>query len=349
MLTAQELHIEVNLSFQKIGSDIYQKFLPEEIDWLLNKNMERFISSKVKLRKDGSGGYSVDETSLDDIRSIEEKDVVLPAFVDPISGKTFSYLPSDYLYLLADRSKILTDCNPSFSTNTQDYTEYVNILNFLDSPRTSAPYYSDLAILINNVEQFDIRLYNISAGLSSKNQKYVLIHLIISELTKAGYRVYWESYGSIYNKNSFIIVQTTTDTVSMRVDGLFYLGAQTINTNKVFTALPEKVSNNRLTSTGILYDILYNNVHYATDERSPVSNMSKDILYVFYSKRFIIASTVIDYIRKPQPISLILGQGCELPEPSAMKVCDMTVEYMLNITASPNYQAKLNDNLVRME
>lgn len=106
-MTVQEMHYAVDQGLQKVGSFVYDNFLPEEIDFFLNKMQERFIKDRVFNTADPKRlGFSSNQKRLDDIRSILEVD-----FTDVIAGSpSVPYqrhdLPVDYLYLINLRVRL---------------------------------------------------------------------------------------------------------------------------------------------------------------------------------------------------------------------------------------------------
>lgn len=346
MLTALECHIEVNQGFQKVASNIYDYFQPEEIDWVLNKNVDRFIEKCIKRKPNGA--FEINQVFADDIQALIKKNVNLTVFRSN-AREAYGVLPRDYKYLINDRSIIVSDCTTGFNTTTTNRSEFVGVLNFPDSNRIATPYYASFIITINGVVEFNVANYKISTGLNSVNEKFVLIHLVLEELTKKGYKIYWERYRDLYEANSFIIVSDTVTTGSLLVDTVTTTLVSTETVYQTFMAGSESEVPNRLTNSAALYNVLDTNVYYKTIPRSPVSNLADDRLFIFYSERFIVNTLVIDYIRKPRKISLILDQSSELSEDALRKVCDLSVEYLKNIIESPAYQLKLQDNMVRME
>ncbi|MFZ8528579.1 hypothetical protein ACO1NJ_14750, partial [Staphylococcus aureus] len=65
-----EMIIEVRQATQNIAANTRRKLQDEEIVWILNKIQERFIQSKIKRRKDGSGGFQLDQLDADAIRPL---------------------------------------------------------------------------------------------------------------------------------------------------------------------------------------------------------------------------------------------------------------------------------------
>jgi len=67
------------------------------------------------------------------------------------------------------------------------------------------------------------------------------------------------------------------------------------------------------------------------------------VLYTYTNKSFIVTSSRLSYVRKPQRISLSLGQDCEIAPEYHQLICDLTSEYFKAMIADPNWEVKLKD------
>jgi len=362
-MTPKEMHIAVEQGLQKQGSFIFDDYLSEEIDGVLNKQVKRFIDDK--FRKDRtSEGFSIEQGDLDDLQFLIEKDKEYNAYIDSSRQVANILIPSDYLYLINDRTFINFDCSQKtdFASSIVPYnSEYTIAVEFPDST-ASSEHYKNLRILIGNTIVFDITDYPEINGLIESNQKFLLINLILDTIRQQIRSkeipiyeditdVYWESFRGKYYKDTFIFV-TTKELLNNFINWDNYTNEffanYTLNLFKSNLTFTDEVEN-RLTKSQVLHSILKNNVYTRTVENSPVSNLSKDKLFVYYTKRFIPVKIVIDYIRIPRDISLILNQSCELKENTHERICDLAVEYIKNTIEQPSYESKVKDNLLRGE
>jgi hypothetical protein len=129
-LTVQELHYAFDQGLQKVGSYAYDNFLPEEIDYWLNRAQERFIKDRAFIFSDQKqAGFEANQKRLDDLKNIISLDYLDDAA--PAAGVAFQEynLPLDYLYLINIRASIRKDrCNPATLSSPQDITP-VRIVN----------------------------------------------------------------------------------------------------------------------------------------------------------------------------------------------------------------------------
>jgi hypothetical protein len=355
-MTPKEMHIAVEQGLQKHTSYVFDDFLPEEIDLVLNKVQKRFIDDKFR-RDNVSEGFEIEQGDLDDLQFLIEKDIELPAFVNLASKKAYSVFPSDYLYLVNDRTLINDDCKVLDLTPLTPYTEeYVYTYPF-DNSTASENYYAGFNIIYGGTTIFDLANYTISAGLTSNEERFVIKNLVLDvirhSLPSDIIGIYWERYRNQYAPNSFIIVsKSNVSNNSITVDGVgtpvLVIGSATPNLS-VSTITPNKEVNNRLTKSENLYEVAKDNAFYRTIPRSPISNISKDLIYVHFNERFIVTSLIIDYIRIPQNINLHLDRSCELDENTHERIVDLAVEYIKNTIEQPSYDIKVRDNILRGE
>jgi hypothetical protein len=114
-MTVQELHYAVDQGLQKVGSYAYDNFLPEEIDYWLNRAQERFIKDRAFSHSDLKQlGFVANQKRLDDLRLIVNNDYTDNTAAQ--AGIEFQYydLPANYLYLINVRANIRRDnCKPA--------------------------------------------------------------------------------------------------------------------------------------------------------------------------------------------------------------------------------------------
>ena len=204
-MTVLEQHLEIRQASQNIAANVRRKLLPQEIDWLLNKTQERFIQSKVKPRKDGSGGFQIEQLDVDAIRTLlKSKDI--PAFISEMDYE--AQLPADYSYLISDDSKTLLLCGGT-AVPPVNTTETSLILPLVTSHK-SANFYlsvilnigSSLVIQLSDIVSFYASTY---ASLQAKDEKYVLRDAFLWYIRNVlNVEVYWERYKTIIAPYSFI-------------------------------------------------------------------------------------------------------------------------------------------------
>lgn len=347
------MHIDIMQSTQKIASNRTRKLFPQEIDWLLNKQQERFIDSKVHAKADGSGGFEIDQLDVDSIRAIIKSRVALPALLETAGKRYKAFLPGDYRNLLSDVSGVKKIC--SITDVPEKGIRSVNLLviPLFKSKKTAAPFYTTFTLTINDKQEFAIATYTAErdvnfTGYNSVEEIYEIRDAVLHHLLNKGYEVYWERYGTRYYPGSLIVVSNSTISGSVQIDATSTAGVvypYSEYTYDTSTGSSEEVAN-RLTATSKT-DNLLGTPFYGTQADSPISEIIGNQVIVHANENFIVSNLVISYVRKPRKMSLILGQDCELGPLVSPLICDLVVEYYKGMIQDPNWEVKLRDNMTR--
>jgi len=347
-MNIREQHIEVSQASQNINANVRRKLMPDEIDWLLNKNQERFIQSKVKPKKDGSGGFQVDQMDTDSIRTLLVSGKTLPVELSDTDEYAVQ-LPADYSYLISDDSRTVALCNgtrPGLLTVTE------NILSLpLATTKSAARFYTTVVISLTptlTISLADIiNLYNATfTGTASKEEKYLIKDVMLWYFRNVlNLQVYWENYRTVYKPSSFLFVGYTAGTITVDAQSAVN-GVLTTITYTRYDTTDGNWKPNRLTASDKISTMQvtpWTRSSYLT----PISEISSRILGVYGDASFIVTGVKVSYVKKPRRMSLLLSQDCELPEEFHQAVCDLTVEYFKAMTADPSWETKLRDNITR--
>ena len=347
-MNIREMSIEIQQATQNIAAATRRKLMPDECDWLLNKNQERFIQSKVKPKKDGSGGFQVDQMDTDSIRTLLVSGKALPSQLSDEDEYTVQ-LPADYSYLISDDSKTMALCTgtrPSLLTVTD------NILALpLVTTKSAARFYATIALSLTptlTVSLADmLTLYGSTfTGTASKDEKYLVRDAMLWYFRNVlKLTVYWESYRSVYKPNSFLFIGYTAGTIT--IDGQSAVnGTLTTITYTRYDTTDGNWKPNRLTASDKISTMQvtpWTRSSYIT----PISELAGKELRVYGDASFIVTGVKVSYVKKPRRLSLALSQDCELPEEFHQAICDLTVEYFKAMTTDPSWEMKLKDNMSR--
>tara|TARA_R110002153_G_scaffold2986_6_gene14144 strand:+ start:2597 stop:3289 length:693 start_codon:yes stop_codon:yes gene_type:complete len=103
-MTVQEMHYAVDQGLQKVASSVYDYFLPEEVDFWLNRAQERFIKQRLYKQTDPKRvGFEGNIKRMDDLRmliTVDYEDGVVPS--STVDFVNFD-LPIDYMFLVNAR------------------------------------------------------------------------------------------------------------------------------------------------------------------------------------------------------------------------------------------------------
>ena len=371
--TVLEQHIEVLQGLQKVDAYKQDMFQAPEIDLQLNKQQDRFIDDL--FGKD----FQDRQMRLDFIRPLIVKNHKLIS-ITPVSSEliyepdmVYGILPPDYLYRVNDRSQVgqsSVSCQDLSSLiETTEITEYISALPFPITTLAVPPYYNTFEIA-KTEDALESIIYTsptaFTGYLTDKEAKYMIINNSLESMNRTlgpTTRIYWESYRGAYHANSYIFVRDTDawtqvkataykptdpvtldkETISSFTDNLYQKTDFKSGTEN--TTL--KYVDNQMTEGDKIYE-LNKNIYYKTDAQEPISAMSADFIHIYKNKSFIIREVVIDYVRKPRQISLLLDQSCELSSVTARaNIVDKTIEYMKLLIENPVYREFQRDNIIK--
>lgn len=346
-MTPLEMHIEFNRGMQQFAANKTLKYLPEEVDWLLNKAMNRFIQSKLKPKMDEKGrptnGFEVSQIDADAIRSVIVSSKDLVPYVDQDNRRYRCFLPNDYAFLLSDWSYTKFLCPDDIVTQATDTLYITGIrqdISILKSPK----YYQTLQVQLGNntvTIPNDLPFLNEYKGYNQVNE----IIFLIPYISLKG-QWYWEKF-DIYNYPGYYISVSTNPqmaTALVTVDGNTTTNIKTNKYSLIRHTNSGQYYDNRLSASDNISGM--NSTEFIKSSYySPISELADGILYVYNDSSFIVSNVGISYVRKPQPISLYLNTKCELPESFHWNVCDLAIEMgQGDILSEKGYQTKFADN-----
>lgn len=355
-MLAQEIHIEFDLAFQNLNSNIRTTFKAEEKDWFYNMSMIRWMKKRLSPRSD------VKRIPFQGItKRYEDLEVLIPP-PEPLTLFTTStpnlyqaVLPSTLQHFIDCNVKLLRSCDSEFAAQTlSTISTYVIAFNI----RADVGLYSTFTIAIDGIQVFNIANYpGISTGLLSQKQYYYLVNLVIQQLKDSGYEAYWEtdgftppSYdGNDILQNKIIIKKTTVFNQIVLTDSVgsyFYnSGTQSVQGYTFNGVIGSQINSTRLYDREKLSTLSQNSfskTHYS----KPIIGMQNNLLYVYSDEKFICSSAILHYLRKPRLIDLALNIGSELPTKVVLEIIDEAVSLAAVRTSAENYQQLLAQNLM---
>jgi hypothetical protein len=349
-LSVRELIIETQQQVQRLGGYKRDVTVEHRIIWRLNSAQDQLVRKKIKPSLTQAGRFMIDEPSRQAIQALITSNKKLPVHKDTVT-RGFAYLPSDYGFLISDRSIVLPDCKSEFNSPTEATTYIVTVIPFNDSPLTAGPFYHTItARSTTGVTPTD---FSKTYDLASKKEKFEIIDAIANQFKKHAnvFGVYWETFDSVYNPNSFLVVrqvignQSNIPSYTLLIDGQQAISStQTITTTKYKTYAAGDEVPNRSYQNDFLYDAVSYNYYDQPEPDSPVSQLAGNKVFIFTGKRFLVPEIIVDYIRKPRRISVYLDQTSELDGSVQYELCSLAAEQILGDLES-NYPLKNQTNL----
>lgn len=325
-MNVRDMHIEVNQSLQKVAANRTRKFLTPEIDWVLNKMVERYISSQLKPK---SGGGFVMLNPDSGIRTLVTRQQ-RQAYVSDEGFTTI--LPADFGYLLADSSRVVRVCDQVANPVKTAAVINLTALTLGQTAKSTPMYYETVKVSVaGDIAQIpaSLPIPNKYIGYNSKSDISFVVPFILSCLRRLGHDVYWERFGNlVYKPGQFIIRETAGTYASIQKDGGLYEQGTALDPLAAWTyGLAGQPVANRLTSSVLIPDLTQAGF-YKSSALSPISELVGYELKTYADSSFIVTSTGLTYIRKPQNISLDLGTDCDLDPLVHPSICDLAVEYL---------------------
>jgi len=103
-MTVQEMHYAVDQGLQKVASSVYDYFLPEEVDFWLNRAQERYNKQRLYKQTDPKKvGFEGNVKRMDDLRMLITADYTDGVTPQPTVNFIDFDLPIDYMFLVNAR------------------------------------------------------------------------------------------------------------------------------------------------------------------------------------------------------------------------------------------------------
>lgn len=380
------MHISLRQTVDRINSQRADQLLTQEIDLELNRAMQRFINQRYGKNNVYQEGFEESQKRIDELRTllveyedgVTFKEVLRPGriFVDQFQ------LPANYMYLVNQRSKIITkNCQPIFynliASNDQDIHYFtfnfdqliVNGNEFVSSIRMQNTEFGTTPTISNTVWQPSNTLTSLGYTSSSYPEFINEVITDMLENSQPGFEIYWESYGPLSALNNFIVI------VDINIHDWFIwdpsIGAPTPlvsidSLNNEIAFVPpqfEDRSNNLVrtpTESTVEEDTVLNKFSQqddifrllddpfnATTHTSPLTTIRGNFIDIYTNAIFITSSAKITYLRKPQPISLSLGYNCELPDHTHEEIIAMAASSILEESSDPRYKTQMGEAINR--
>lgn len=343
----QDMHNYLDVKLNKINSNLYENLLPEEKDYAININIERFVKQHYNPSSNLKGkGFEETQKRIDDLRSLLVPNYIDGAYTLPSSDPDFQSkvrfsFPANYLFLTSSRSKV--------------YFDFCKTPTFLTVPATkkywAVPF--DISRQGDSFEDFDIQLNTVSifpsgfsdaiSNLSNPEDAGVFKDTVLSYINMStDFEAYWQYYKGVFLSNTIIIASKTgtetdameiiwsTETVDAPINSL------SLTKNISSTVNPKYVPNNFFQQNDVYTSAQdpFNDTYFD----NPSTIITDNYIDVFYDpNKFVVSDVIISYIRKPNRVSFSGNIHCDLPEHTHEEILDLTVKYMLENFESPRY------------
>ena len=348
-MTIREMHISLDVHLNKIDSNKFANFQPEDKDLILNAAQIRFLKNRINDWSVESRGLGFQEVQkrLDDVQQLVEP-ATLPVYkLD--SDHVYAILPSNYFSLVDDASYVKRNCRGV------DTTESATSLYYYELPLEGLVPYTSLTITDGSVNPAatEVELLNVSnlpyyTSISDEDLKFSLVNLIIQEVNKIdGYSAYYEVFNTTYKRDTMFIVKETNDLDILYLTDLasgYSLNTLSLTSITTSESITSKKFANRLTRTDIKNNLAVDPFG-KTIYHSPISEIKRGRLEIQHNDNFIIDSVAINYIRWPRLMDINFGSNCELSANVHHEIVDLAVQRMKAEISENNYAAIVQETL----
>lgn len=359
-MTAEEMHISVNLGVQKIASFQVDNLLPQEIDHELNVAMDKFI----KLRYSPFGnkyrdGFEQSQKRIDDLRNLVV-DYKSQAFNAGTTVNNYVIdrvpLPIDYMFLVSVFIEEYYKCNvlADWIINTYQDIKYIKVpLVSNGSPLVDILQDGDTTIFqdLQEGQVLDTDYFK-SPNFSISDYSVLDSQLSINDyLSDLPITTSFESSPTIDSNHVLIAGDLPTDSVY----DAKYQNGDTLTLNPVLIEIRRRQPEDPDTAAignemasyvqhDDLYTILSDPFNKPTYDKVKYT-IQENFIDFYTDNTFLVNLANIKYIRYPKRINIIEGTGCELPEHTHQEIVEMAVKGILESIQDPRYQSQSNEVL----
>jgi hypothetical protein len=343
-MQVEQMHIDVEQAIQLVSSNARRKLYPEEIDWILNKMVDRYIATHASgIRERAGAAESLMHTQrLSSLLTFIDRQLYVQ---EPNILKTV--LPYEVHEMLSTELGVVNLCGqPALSSRALVKR---HILPLKPSTLLSG-WYNQVILRVNASQVFSIQSYATARGVAftgiDSSDIWYIKDILLAELSKQGYHVHWESYGDKAYPGAIIFDAIPESTIDISIDGV-----TTVATVES-TPLTAYINENPVRYPGRLYfqtnmPQMRTGAFTDTYYRNPLCYLQDNTLTVETSSSFIVRFARIYYVRKPQKIDIHLKNNCELPESVHTDICDLAIEHIKLLRQDPDWERKLKDNIQR--
>ena len=350
-MTAIDLHIDFDINLQKISTNATRNIEPEEVDWLLNKEVIKFLNKRTRDISDNKRrGFEEDTKRLKDIDTLVR--TVSLSVKNLGNGKGEVILPPFNFKSLKASAVFYKDCEAS---EGKTFNETKNVYKF-KLPTANAV--NDLKVTVVMFGVIKILYTTLSLPTTYIGGEYInLLKSFIIQVRKAlltsefeGLEMYYEWYGEKYEQDTFFIVgntklssvkltKTTADTSEFPVS--FYTNVRPVTASSKAITKPVRFVSSEL------IDWKIDSFLSGSIEESPLVELTKGIGFVYFPKNTIVKQLIFTYICRPNLIDLSLNTSLNLDTDICAEIVLDTVRFTKALLDSDNYEKYFNEtNLI---
>lgn len=361
-MTTQELHIELDLLCQKISSHWNTNFLPQHIDSIINKEIDKFLKQRIS-RKSNPKQDGIYDTikRLQDTNSLT-KTISLP--VEVINNEKIVVLPHDCFFYISSEVGIKCNKDLNLDTKTRCRSEFPIFPSIVTDGEIDYSKLTELSIYIN-INGINYLLYDFSEipdnyfpsqTSAVNNIDFIYTNSLINIIQKK-IKIYSEEVDDFnyvhayYDKfKNVIVIESIKE---------FYLSSTRtyddetspiIINNKSSTYKQYDIDNPLITPVDIIdeeFQYTIKNSSLSSSNMERIKAILRDTKITLQSpKDFVFNTITITYLCKPSKIDLLLNHNSELPDSVLIEIIDNCARVIKAIISSDTYDKFATENLI---
>ena len=183
MRSALELHKEVIQGLQTVDAFTQDMFLPQEIDFHLNKQQDSYVNELL------DKGFSDRQLKLDHVQDLVVKNKTLDIFLSPTAfyyegGAINSFLPGDYKHLLDTRVNVRAGEKCADVTEAVEKTNiYFSFLE-LTTNKTTPDFFSKVELIRIEADQSEVVIAIAEFPVPEVDDTYLIVRNLIYQANK---------------------------------------------------------------------------------------------------------------------------------------------------------------------
>lgn len=162
-MTIEEFHINFGLELDKTQDFEYPSFIPEQIDYWLNKAQDELIKDCLSPDKSSERAFEETQDKLEDIRTIVIESPVLTSYSNDGGDTYITNLPSDYLYRLRHNCITYSDIC-SIKKVGGIFTKQLFINNMLKDPFWTPSVLEPIYYIVGNTIRYPTKKQFVVSG-----------------------------------------------------------------------------------------------------------------------------------------------------------------------------------------
>ena len=329
-MTTQELHIEVDLFFQKVNSHYNQNILPTEKDLFLNRESIRFVNKLINPLNSlkGQAAFDVIKKTVELAPLLRTYDA--PLLIDDNKKEAKVLLPFNCLYPVAST---LTACPTCTSKPLVVHNMYeIELDPIVD--RSSFPLSVIQDADIYTIQPSDIPdAYLIQTANPYFSNQFMLNNSVLTLLQKANINVEF-TFDNVKNK------------IIGRSDKFFSIGSKgsrIVNYKKYEPFESDLRADVTVEDEEFLFRA-NNSSLSASKDKNVLAYIRNKALHFYLPKSVIYSTCRMVYISRPTKIDLLLNSNSNLTDESLMEVVRNLVQTLHGVIGTDNYEKYIKEN-----